>query len=211
MRWYTALYSCGRGRTGSRDSRGDARSGSQLERRWHHQRLWPLPAAGRRPRVAASMRRITEGITCMTPTGTRDPRQSSKISSQRTTRCGGAAPPDDVISGLLQTEVNGAPLSGDDITSILHNWTVGELGSLAAGVGILARHLAVDGTLQSQLREEPGLLPAAIDEILRISEPSGPASDLSGEWVEFAAQTWMPAPYRRFRPGSRSRLTSNES
>ena len=78
---------------------------------------------------------------------------------------------DDIIAGLMQTRVNGAPLTDEDITSILRNWTVGELGSLAASVGILAQHLADDRGLQARLRAEPPLLPAAIDEILRISGP----------------------------------------
>lgn len=83
----------------------------------------------------------------------------------------GAPPRDDVISGLLETRIEGKPLTDEEITSILRNWTMGELGSLASGIGILAGHLALDGDLQDRLRAEPSLLPAAIDEILRISGP----------------------------------------
>lgn len=83
----------------------------------------------------------------------------------------GAPPRDDVINGLVETRIDGTPLTDEEITSILRNWTMGELGSLASGIGILAGHLAVDGDLQDRLRAEPSLLPAAIDEILRISGP----------------------------------------
>ncbi|MEO6958910.1 MAG: cytochrome P450 [Burkholderiaceae bacterium] len=55
--------------------------------------------------------------------------------------------------------------------SILRNWTVGELGTISASVGILAHYLAVNPALQRQLRERPYLLPVAIDEILRIHAP----------------------------------------
>ncbi|HNP65760.1 MAG TPA: cytochrome P450, partial [Woeseiaceae bacterium] len=48
---------------------------------------------------------------------------------------------DDVIGTLLRTTVNGMPLEDDDIASILRNWTVGELGSLASGIGIVAERL----------------------------------------------------------------------
>jgi cytochrome P450 len=54
---------------------------------------------------------------------------------------------------------------------MVRNWTVGELGTIAASVGILAHYLATHPDLQRRLREDPSLLPAAIDEILRIHAP----------------------------------------
>jgi cytochrome P450 len=77
----------------------------------------------------------------------------------------------DVTSELMGAEVNGAPLTDDDLTSILRNWTVGEIGSLAGSIGIVAARLADDGALQQQLRAAPAQLPAAIDELLRIEGP----------------------------------------
>ena len=53
----------------------------------------------------------------------------------------------------------------------MRNWTVGELGTISASVGILAHYLAERPELQRQLRKQPSLLPAAIDEILRIHAP----------------------------------------
>ena len=83
----------------------------------------------------------------------------------------GDAAPDDITTELLRQEVDGRPLDHDEIVSILRNWTVGELGTIAACVGILAHRLAADPRLQRRLRDEPGLLPAAIDEILRMHAP----------------------------------------
>lgn len=77
----------------------------------------------------------------------------------------------DVIDSLLEVRIEGRPLTDEEITSILRNWTVGELGSLASSVGIIAEHLALHADLQERLRNEPSLLPPAIDEILRISGP----------------------------------------
>ena len=45
------------------------------------------------------------------------------------------------------------------------------LATIAASVGILAHYLATRPVLQQQLREQPTLLPQAIDEILRIHAP----------------------------------------
>ncbi len=78
---------------------------------------------------------------------------------------------DDITASLLRVQVNGAPLRDDEIVSILRNWTVGEVGTIAAAVGILVHFLAEHPDLQQQLRDRPSLLPAAIDEILRIHGP----------------------------------------
>ena len=53
----------------------------------------------------------------------------------------------------------------------MRNWTVGELGTIAASVGILAHHLAAHPDRQRLLRKDFALLSAAIDEILRIHAP----------------------------------------
>lgn len=83
----------------------------------------------------------------------------------------GAAPEADVTAGLMHEQVWGRPLSNEEIASILRNWTVGEIGTISAAVGILAHFLAVHVELQEQLRARPSLLPAAVDEILRIHGP----------------------------------------
>ena len=86
-------------------------------------------------------------------------------------RAAGDDAPDDVTTHLLHNESVGRPLSDEEIISILRNWTVGELGTIAASVGILAHYLATNAEVQTQLRENPEHLPAAIDEILRIHAP----------------------------------------
>lgn len=83
----------------------------------------------------------------------------------------GLAASDDVTTALLRERIDDRPLSHEEIVSILRNWTVGELGTITACVGILAHYLAKSPQLQQRLRENVGLLPAAIDEILRIHAP----------------------------------------
>lgn len=83
----------------------------------------------------------------------------------------GAQAPDDVTTSLLRLEVDGKPLSDKEIVSILRNWTVGEVGTIAASVGILVHFLAREPEHQRELRAQPSLLPAAIDEILRLHGP----------------------------------------
>ncbi|WP_426207431.1 cytochrome P450 [Massilia sp. TWP1-3-3] len=86
-------------------------------------------------------------------------------------RDAGADAPDDITTSLLRDRIGKSLLGDRDIISILRNWTVGELSTIASCVGILVHYLAERPSLQQQLREEPALLPAAIDEILRIHAP----------------------------------------
>lgn len=83
----------------------------------------------------------------------------------------GTAAPDDITTSLLREQIGDRNLEDEEIVSILSNWTVGELSTIAASVGILAHYVAVHPDVQGQLREQPSLLPIAIDEILRIQGP----------------------------------------
>ena len=86
-------------------------------------------------------------------------------------RQSGAEAPDDITTSLLRERIGDRLLHDDEIVSVLRNWTVGELGNIAACVGILAHYLAEHPDVQERLREQPSLLPKAIDEILRIRAP----------------------------------------
>lgn len=83
-------------------------------------------------------------------------------------------PPTDVTGELLDDRIDGRPLSDAEVTSILRNWTAGDLGSIAACVGVIVHRLAVDRDLQESWRggaTSGAELEAGIDEILRIDNP----------------------------------------
>jgi cytochrome P450 len=77
----------------------------------------------------------------------------------------------DIAGELLREQIADRTLTNEEIVSILRNWTVGELATIAACIGILIAFLAEREELQTRLRENPSLLPRAIDEILRIESP----------------------------------------
>ncbi|MEX0600094.1 MAG: cytochrome P450, partial [Rhodothermales bacterium] len=83
----------------------------------------------------------------------------------------GVRPEEDVTAELMQEKIGSRRLSNEEIASILRNWTVGEIGTISASVGILVHYLAEHEDLQAKLRRDPGLLLAAIDEILRLHGP----------------------------------------
>jgi cytochrome P450 len=76
----------------------------------------------------------------------------------------------DLTARLMATDVDGQPFSDDDIVSILRNWIAGH-GTVAAALGIVMLHIAQRQELQQRLRQDPALVAAAIDEILRIDDP----------------------------------------
>jgi cytochrome P450 len=80
-------------------------------------------------------------------------------------------PAQDITAELMRERVHNRPLSHEEISSILRNWTVGEIGTISASIGILMHHLAVHPDDQVALRSETELLPQAIDEILRVHNP----------------------------------------
>lgn len=81
------------------------------------------------------------------------------------------APGADLTTEILAERVDGRPLTDEEIVSMLRNWTVGELGTIAASVGIIGWFLASRPAVQSALRAGMGDLVAAIDEMLRIHPP----------------------------------------
>lgn len=76
----------------------------------------------------------------------------------------------DATDALLSVNVDGERFDDDQIVSILRNWTAGQ-GTVAAALSILVMHLAQEPELQDRLRSNPPLIPAAIEEILRMDDP----------------------------------------
>lgn len=94
----------------------------------------------------------------------------------RTRREAGDAAPRDVTTQLLHETVDGRPLTDDEVVSVLRNWTAGDLGSLAASLGVLVHRLATHPDRQEVTRArvargEHAAIEAAIEEVLRIDDP----------------------------------------
>ncbi|MGC4081972.1 MAG: cytochrome P450 [Vicinamibacterales bacterium] len=89
----------------------------------------------------------------------------------RRRRALGRAAPDDPTTELLHVSVNGELLSDADIVWILRNWTAGDLGSIAAALGVVVHFLATHADVQATLRANAGDMGSAIDEMLRIDNP----------------------------------------
>lgn len=76
-----------------------------------------------------------------------------------------------ITGRLLEERMDGAPLTDAVLVSMLRNWTAGELGTIAAAVGIVVEFLARRLDVQQQLRASPDMRQTAMDEILRLEAP----------------------------------------
>lgn len=78
-----------------------------------------------------------------------------------------AKPQDDFISRLIAAEVDGRPLDVSDVLSLTANVMFGGLDTVVATMGFFMNFLARHSTHRRQLVDDPSLIPAAVDELLR--------------------------------------------
>lgn len=76
-----------------------------------------------------------------------------------------------VTSRLMNLRTDGKLLPLEYLVSIIRNWTVGELSTLAQAAASVVRFLQKHAEVSSELRANPARIDAAVDEILRIHAP----------------------------------------
>ncbi|MGH2976470.1 MAG: cytochrome P450 [Solirubrobacterales bacterium] len=79
-------------------------------------------------------------------------------------------PAHDLTDALIALTVDGEGLSDEQLATALRNWIAGE-GTVAGGISLVVLHLAQNPDLQDRLRRDPSLIPAAVEEILRVDDP----------------------------------------
>jgi len=84
-------------------------------------------------------------------------------------------PGPDMISAIVNAQVFGRPMSMQEILGMLANVVFGGLDTVASTMGFAALHLSRHPELRRKLREQPELIPNAVEEILRLFAPSSTA------------------------------------
>lgn len=97
--------------------------------------------------------------------------------------------PDDVVSALLHEEIGGGRMAHDDVASVLRLFLQAGHGTSTNALGSIIRHLARTPEDQKRLREEPALIPNAIEEILRLWTPARLLSRTTTKAVEVSGAT----------------------
>jgi cytochrome P450 len=81
-------------------------------------------------------------------------------------------PRDDVISFLVNQEIDGAPISEDDVFSMIELLIAGGTGTTASLVGQTLVWLYEHADVRRRLTDHPELLPRAVEEFLRCFSPT---------------------------------------
>lgn len=100
--------------------------------------------------------------------------------------------PDDIISALLHEEIGGRAQTHEDVGAVLRLFLQAGHGTTTNALGSMIRHLAATPADQKRLRDEPGLIPSAIEEILRLWTPARLLSRTATKDAEIAG-TKIPA------------------
>lgn len=79
-----------------------------------------------------------------------------------------ANPDDSLSSKIVHGEVDGRPLTADEKIGTMFFLWLGGLDTVASTLGQMFRRLALDQALQQRLRDDPSLIPGAIEEFLRM-------------------------------------------
>lgn len=83
-------------------------------------------------------------------------------------------------------------MTDEEIVSLIRNWTVGELSTVSAIVGVLVTFLAENPDEAERLRQHPEYVGHAIEEILRLQDPLVANRRVTTQDVELGGRT-IPA------------------
>jgi cytochrome P450 len=78
-----------------------------------------------------------------------------------------AAPTDDLISYVVTAQVEGRPLNDDEMLGVCFLLYTAGIDTVANMLGFMFKYLAEHPDDQQRLRDQPDLIPAAIEELLR--------------------------------------------
>ena len=79
-----------------------------------------------------------------------------------------ANPNDSLTSYIVHGDIRGVPLTDDEVIGMVAFLWIAGLDTVAATTALMFRRLALEPDLQQRLRDAPELIPAAVDEFLRM-------------------------------------------
>jgi cytochrome P450 len=79
-----------------------------------------------------------------------------------------AHPAENLTSYIVHGQIDGKPLTEDEIIGMVAFLWIAGLDTVAATIALMFRRLALEPDLQRRLREDPDLIPTAIEEFLRM-------------------------------------------
>jgi cytochrome P450 len=78
---------------------------------------------------------------------------------------------DDLLDQFIHFEVDGHSLNDEEVVNIMHMFTIAGLDTVTSSLSCIVAWFATHPDLRRRVVAEPGMLPAAIEEIMRIESP----------------------------------------
>ena len=98
-------------------------------------------------------------------------------------------PEDDPVAGLLAARLDGEPLPDDMLLGTIRQFIVVGMVAPCVFIGSMAVHLAQNPELQQELRDDLDLVPAAVEEYLRLLPPYRGFARTATREVEIGGRT----------------------
>jgi cytochrome P450 len=118
---------------------------------------------------------ITDQAALLRATGEMDAFFTNEIAQRR------AAKSDDLVSYLVGARIDGQPLSDEHIVGTLKLLLIAGIDTTWSAIGSCLWHLATHPADRRRLREEPELMPTAVEELLRAYAPVTMAREVAKE------------------------------
>jgi cytochrome P450 len=80
-------------------------------------------------------------------------------------------PRDDVVDAVIAGEVDGRPISNEEVVGVIQNLILGGLETTASALAMTMIRFCDQPAILRTLKRDPGLIPAAIEELLRLDGP----------------------------------------
>lgn len=115
-------------------------------------------------------------------------------------------PGPDLFSRILSVPINGRDWTFDEAQRMCRNLLFGGLDTVVAMIGMVTLHLARNPQDQRRLREEPSLIPAAADELMRryptvsVSRNVAQAFDIEGVTLAVGDIVYLPSVLHNLDP-----------
>lgn len=98
----------------------------------------------------------------------------------------------ELLHDVVELPEGNRTMTDEEIVSLIRNWTVGELSTVSAIVGVLVTFLAENPDEAERLRQHPEYIGHAIEEILRLQDPLVANRRVTTQDVELGGRT-IPA------------------
>jgi cytochrome P450 len=124
------------------------------------------------PEELAEVNRLSTAASIPTAKGAREARAAMlDWISEFVQRRQGEPPQGDVVDAVLGADIDGRPITHEEIVGVIQLLLFGGLDTTAGALGMMMLRFCEDPDIPARLRNDPALIPEAAEELLRLDAP----------------------------------------